>query len=98
MTTLSSPKTETRKGLRVLSQRATKDYVNPYWAGILLGIVLFAAFFVTGNGLGASGGLNRLLLAIEDPIAPEHVDRTAYLLTMAGGDTNPLDSWIVFLT
>ena len=98
MTTLSSPKSETRKGLRILSQRATKDYVNPYYAGILLGIVLFAAFFLTGNGLGASGGLNRLLLAIEDPIAPDHVDRTAYLLTMAGGDTNPLDSWIVVLT
>lgn len=98
MTTLSSPRTETRKGLRIFSQRATKDYVNPYYAGILLGIVLFAAFFITGNGLGASGGLNRLLLAIQDPIAPDHVDRTAYLLTMAGGDTNPLDNWIVVLT
>jgi uncharacterized membrane protein YedE/YeeE len=98
MTTLSSPKTETRKGLRIFSQRTVKDYVNPYYAGILLGIVLFAAFFITGNGLGASGGLNRLLLAVQDPIAPDHVDRTAYLLTMAGGDTNPLDSWIVVLT
>ena len=98
MTTLSSPKSEGRKGFRLLAQRATKDYVNPYWAGILLGVVLFGAFFLTGNGLGASGGLNRLLLVVEDAIAPEHVDRTAYLLTMAGGDTNPLDSWIVFLT
>ncbi len=98
MTTLSSPKTESRKRLGILSKRVTKDYVNPYYAAILLGVVLFAAFFVTGNGLGASGGLNRLLLAIQDPIAPDHVDRTAYLLTMAGGDTNPLDSWIVFLT
>ncbi len=98
MTTLSSPKSETRKGLRVFSQRVAKDYVNPYYAAILLGIVLFAAFFITGSGLGASGGLNRLLMVVEDAIAPEHVDRTAYLLTMAGGEKNPLDSWIVFLT
>jgi uncharacterized membrane protein YedE/YeeE len=75
-----------------------KDYVNPYLAGILLGLVLFGAFFLTGNGLGASGGMNRLLVVIEDFIAPEHVDRTSYLLSMAGGDRNPLDSWVVFVT
>lgn len=98
MTTLSSPKSEPRRGLRMLTSRATKDYVNPYYAGILLGVVLFLAFLITGNGLGASGGLNRLLLVVQDAIAPEHVDRTAYLLTMAGGERNPLDSWIVFLT
>ena len=98
MTTLSSPKSETRKGLRALTSRVAKDYVNPYYAGILLGVVLFGAFFLTGNGLGASGGLNRLLVVVEDAIVPEHIDRTAYLLTMAGGDTNPLDSWIVVLT
>ena len=66
--------------------------------GLLLGLVLFAAFFITGNGLGASGGLNRILVFFEDLIAPGHVDRTSYLITMAGGDKNPLDSWIVMLT
>lgn len=98
MTTLSSPETTTRKRLGIFSKRPKKDYVNPYYAAILLGLVLFGAFFITGSGLGASGGLNRLLLVVEDAIAPEHVDRTAYLLTMAGGEKNPLDSWIVFLT
>ncbi|MCP5097733.1 MAG: YeeE/YedE family protein [Chloroflexi bacterium] len=78
--------------------RVAKGYVNPYYAGILLGLVLFLAFFITGSGLGASGGLNRVLVMIEDFIAPGHVDRTPYLLAMAGGDKNPLDSWIVFLT
>ena len=75
-----------------------KAYINPYLAGILLGVVLFSAFFLTGNGLGASGGLNRLLVFVEDLIAPGHVDRLPYLITMAGGDKNPLDNWIVFLT
>ncbi len=73
-------------------------YINPYLAGGLLGVVLFLAFFVTGNGLGASGGLNRILVFFQDLVAPGHVDRTAYLLGMAGGDKNPLDHWIVFLT
>jgi uncharacterized membrane protein YedE/YeeE len=82
----------------ILTKREERAYINPYLGGILLGVVLFAAFFVTGSGLGASGGLNRMLVFVEDLIAPAHVDRTPYLLAMAGGDKNPLDSGIVFLT
>jgi uncharacterized membrane protein YedE/YeeE len=84
--------------LKIRMKRPARDYVNPYLAGILLGIVLFLAFFLTGNGLGASGGMNRLLVVVEDAVAPDHVDRTSYLLSMAGGDKNPLDSWVVFVT
>lgn len=78
-------------------KRQARAYVNPYLAGILLGVVLFASFFLTGNGLGASGGMNRILVWGQDQLVPDHVDRTAYLLEMAGGDTNPMDSWVVFV-
>jgi hypothetical protein len=64
---------------------------------MLLGLVLFAAFFFTGNGLGASGGLNRLVVLVEDALVPNHVDNTPYLLEMAGGAKNPLDSWVVVM-
>jgi uncharacterized protein len=80
---------------RGIFQRPEKPYVHPYLGGALLGVVLFLAFFLTGNGLGASGGLNRLVVFAEDKIVPEHVDRTSYLLKLAGGDKNPLDDWIV---
>jgi hypothetical protein len=69
--------------------------VHPYLGGFVLGIVLFVAFLLTGNGLGASGGLSRIDAYIEDGIAPAHVDRTPYLLKMAGGEKDPLDDWIV---
>jgi hypothetical protein len=82
---------------RILVKREAKPYVNPYLAGVLLGLVLFASFFLTGNGLGASGGLNRMLVFFEDMIVPDHVDNTPYLLAMAGGDQNPLDSWVVLV-
>lgn len=75
--------------------RPTQRYVHPYLGGVLLGAVLFLAFFLTGNGLGASGGLNRMVVYVEDLIVPEHVDRTSYLLKLAGGDKDPLDDWIV---
>jgi len=75
--------------------RPEKPYVNPYFGGMVLGIVLFLALFLTGNGLGSSGGTTRIVAFIEDQIAPTHVDRTPYLLKMAGGDKNPLDDWII---
>jgi H+/Cl- antiporter ClcA len=75
--------------------RPEKPYVHPYFGGMVLGIVLFLAFFLTGNGLGSSGATSRIDAAVVDAIAPEHVDNTPYLLKMAGGDKNPLDDWIV---
>ena len=75
-----------------------RPYINPYLAGTLLGVVLFLAFFITGSGLGASGGLNRMVVYVQNIIVPEHIDQVPYLLKMAGGQTNPLDSWIVYLT
>lgn len=75
--------------------RPEKGYIHPYLGGALLGLVLFLAFFLTGNGLGASGGINRIVVFFQDLVSPEHIDRVAYLLKMAGGDKNPLDDWIV---
>ena len=75
--------------------RPEKPYVHPYFGGVVLGIVLFMAFFLTGNGLGSSGGTTRIVTFVEDQISPTHVDQTPYLLKMAGGDKNPLDDWII---
>ena len=79
-----------------MNDRTRRGYWNPYVGGVLLGILLFATFFVTGHGLGSSGGVNRVVVAVEDLVVPEHVDRTPYLAEMAGGERNPLDHWIVW--
>jgi uncharacterized protein len=76
-------------------KRPEKAYWHPYLAGAILGVVLFLAFALTGNGLGSSGATSRIDAALVDIVAPAHVDRTPYLLKMAGGDRNPLDDWIV---
>ncbi len=34
-----------------LFERPKKDYWHPYLGGLLLGLVLFTSFFLTGNGL-----------------------------------------------
>jgi hypothetical protein len=74
----------------------TPRYWNPYMAGALLGVLLFASFYVSGHGLGASGALSRIAVAIEDVVASQHVNVTAYLGEMAGGDRNPFDHWIMW--
>jgi len=81
-----------------LFNRPSKPYLNSYLGGVLLGLVLFTSYFITGNGLGASGGLSRYVVFIQDLIAPDHVNRVPYLIKMAGGDLNPLDSWIVMVS
>ena len=71
-------------------------YWNPYLGGTLLGVLLFLSFFVTSHGLGASGGVNRIAVAVEDLVIPEHVDKTPYIAKMAGGDRDPLAHWLVW--
>ena len=83
---------------KFLTRRKEKPYANPYLGGALLGVVLFLAMFFTGNGLGSSGGLNRIVVFFEDLVAPGHVNRVPFLLAMAGGDKNPLDNWVVFVS
>jgi hypothetical protein len=95
MTTLATSRPKGRSLKAILFSRPEKPYLNPYLGGALLGVVLFLAFLITSNGLGASGGLNRITAAVEDVFVPGHIDRTPYLLKMAGGNANPLDDWTV---
>src|SRR5512144_3098721 len=74
-----------------------RPYLNPYVAGALLGILLFLCFFITGGGLGASAGLNRVQVAVLDFLAPAHVDRVGYMAEMGGGSRNALNNSTVFM-
>ncbi len=71
-------------------QTAERAYINPYLGGTILGVVLFLAFFLTGQGLGASGAINRVQLSVIDLLAPGHVDRVAYFAKTAGGHKSAL--------
>jgi uncharacterized membrane protein YedE/YeeE len=73
------------------------NYINPYVGGVLLGIVLFLAYFLTGGGLGASGAINRIQVFFVDLFAGSHVDQVGYFAKLAGGETNPLDSSAVLM-
>ena len=74
-----------------------RPYIDPYLAGVLLGAVLFLAFFVTGGGIGASGGLSHVQTGVLDWLAPLHVDRVAYFAEMGGGARNSWASSTVYM-
>lgn len=74
----------------------SEKYWSPYLAGFLLGLVLLATFVFMGRGLGASGAMMRSMTYAIDSVAPEHVDESPFYSKYVGGDTNPLNDWLVF--
>lgn len=69
-------------------------YMNPYLAGIILGLALLASFLVLGAGLGASGGIARLGAFVEGCILPGHVSASAYF---GQWGSQPLQYYLVFM-
>ena len=49
-------------------------YMNPYVAGVLLGLVLLAAIYISGRGLGASGAIKSSVVSVVNTIAPQHAE------------------------
>lgn len=74
-----------------MEAKATRPYLNPYVAGVLLGVVLFAAFALTHSGLGASGGISRVQVALTAAVAQSHVDHVGYFAALGGGTRHALD-------
>ena len=71
-------------------------YMNPYVAGVGLGLVLLASFVIMGRGLGATGAFSSFIAWVAQMISPEHVDaNTVYSDYL--GDEHPLKAWLVFL-
>jgi hypothetical protein len=79
------------------ADRAAAPYMNPYVAGIGLGLVLLAAFVLMGRGLGASGAINAAVAWVMGTIAPAHTQSNEFLGEYLGdGTTHPLKAWLVF--
>lgn len=71
-----------------------RAYLNPYIAGVGLGLVLLAAFVLTGRGLGASGAFASVATAGVEAVAPESA-RNAWFARYAG-EGGPTRDWLVF--
>jgi hypothetical protein len=82
---------------RAVAGERAAPYMNPYLAGIGLGLVLLASFVVMGRGLGASGALSSVVAVAVDAAAPDHARSNPFFLGyLEGGVGNPLKTFLVF--
>jgi len=76
-----------------MSERS-KTYMNPYLAGVLLGLVLLFTYYITGRGLGASGGIKSVVVAISDFISHSATVNNKYFGGILANETSPLKAWL----
>lgn len=72
-------------------------YMNPYLAGLFLGLILLVTIFITGRGLGASGAVKSAVVATVQTVTPTHTAETKFYKEYREEHPgNPLKSWLVF--
>ncbi len=75
----------------------SNQYMNPYLAGILLGLVLLATVYITGRGLGASGAVKSVVATGVKAVTPSHYESAAAYQDYASEHPDgTMKSWLVF--
>jgi len=74
----------------------SSHYFNPYFGGVILGLILLATFYITGRGLGASGATKSTVVAAVNKVAPAHAEKSAYYSKFISDDNHPMNNWLVF--
>lgn len=74
-----------------------RKYINPYLGGVLLGLVLLAANFVSGRGLGASGAVKSVVATTIEAVDKNASETMPFMAEYAGTHSgSPMKSWLVF--
>jgi hypothetical protein len=69
-------------------------YMNPYLAGVGIGLVLLAAFVIAGRGLGASGAFASVVSFIVNLVAPVHAGDNPFYQKYLSRASNPFKDWL----
>lgn len=74
-----------------------KKYLNPYIGGVLLGLVLLAANFVAGRGLGASGAIKSTIVTAITTVSPDSEQNSPFIKEFRESHSgSPMKTWLVF--
>jgi uncharacterized membrane protein YedE/YeeE len=72
-------------------------YLNPYLGGVLLGLVLLAANYVAGRGLGASGAVKSVVAYSIESVDKNAAGNMPFLAEYSQSHSgNPMKTWLVF--
>ncbi len=71
-----------------------KNYMNPYLAGTLLGLVLLSAMVLSGRGLGASGGMKYCVVSAVGAVDRDHALGSIYYSRYFEEGRKPMQNWL----
>lgn len=71
-------------------------YINPYVGGVLIGLLIIAALYFSGEGLGASGGFRDMAIGAIDKVAPEYAQNNEFVAPHVGELKSPTHTWLVY--
>jgi uncharacterized protein len=72
-------------------------YLNPYIGGVLLGLVLLSANFISGRGLGASGAIKSCIVSATTTVTPAVKESNGFFKEYMSSHTgSPMKNWLVF--
>jgi uncharacterized protein len=81
----------------IIRKEKSRRYLNPYVGGVLLGLVLLAANFISGRGLGASGAIKSVVATTIEVVDKDAVNTMPYMAEYAESHSgSPMRSWLVF--
>ena len=69
----------------------------PVPAGILIGVSMLLAWLVSGRGIGASGGMTRLVAWMQHGLVPAATEQSEYLGRYFADGAHPLNDYVVFI-
>lgn len=80
-----------------IKSKKNNHYINPYLGGVLLGLVLLAANFISGRGLGASGAIKSTVISATETVAPVYASENEFIREYKSShDGHPMKNWLVF--
>jgi len=75
----------------------SKRYMNPYLAGLIIGIAMIAAYYFSAEGLGSSGGFKTVVVATTNAINHDYAKKTKFFESyVSEPESRPIKTWLVF--
>jgi uncharacterized membrane protein YedE/YeeE len=84
--------------MEAVNKKFKNVYWNPYFGGLMLGLLIAATFYVTGRGVGATGGTKATVVTTVNAVAPQYAKDQAFFSKYVDEDKNPMKNWLVYET
>lgn len=77
-------------------QKNRHIYWNPYFGGLVLGLIILFTFYITGRGPGASGAFKSTIVTVVDEVVPKHAENNVYYDRFIKKGDSPMNTWLVY--